>query len=1132
MIKVSEFSSLNFRDDWKLDFQQNVEYVQRFLPSDEIRVQYITDTSILPYLMNHATGEISALSSDVVYSDELYETREVVFSNNSVTEDCLFSLGFKTIHGEVLIEAPFEVCMELPDTILLQYTNRRNALDTIFGDRFSFRVEGAFLPQEVQFSNDTEDFRDQRYVPKVLNSHAYEQKTLTLGGGFGVPNWVARKINLIFALSSIHVDGIPMVRSDGSSVEVSILGNYYPLYIYKIVLEESEDRDSDGSALLEYLRSVDEKKKLIRSSSPDDLRVYFDSLGVETAKMIRELDLIIELSDVYTIEIDDNTSTSSKRTSLKYLFAFWANYFSEKEVKFKSIVTDEIRSNGFSSGPLGSGHRLKDGELQVEKLLVTKELIAAETIVQRLRFVGGVYVLSPATGFKISNVEITSDYYRCYFDAATGYKNEFVAGDQARIQTYSNNTYLWSIVIGVGDDYIDLSTTDKDGNGIPMVGDDVVQLGNRENPDRQDAVLLTSVNGEVGIITYFGIDSFSLDGKEGSWLGKHNGKKGAVIKGEFYFETGENVKDVISKASGRTYKEYLLDLSTYNQNTYYPLVFPRNAELRVSYRVYHQQTDAYAPWSTDFFSQWELDCEWENSGGIFDYDDDRIVHIFKIEFTGGISPFGRIGKLTSARTIGKSQEYCYVRGGSTYRVRIPSTVSGDPMVYLEGYVDNSELKLPIYDLTELLTAEEIDISAIEKIIPVPVVNFSQLQTKVDFNSERLLLLASEDIYEGATKDTPIISQINNKIEVNSNGIQLLSQRYTQLSDGITSIQNELSVTKQGITAISSKITSLENSINLSIEGIVGDITSINQNVSDLAKSLDTLGGEFQEVKAAGFVTNQNFVTIFALKANSLGESMVSAINVAPEGIIIQGSKISLNGAIAVRNEDNEATVTIDNETGVLTAKGAVIEGDITAKSGSIGSFEIAKDDTGSWFKVEDRMGLSGSQLRFVRAGNAVYVGSHPDESTGGGAKLGSFQLSGGTFGGLLSSSHYAIAAIAPIAEDSSFSRKYAIYAQGNTLLNGRIATRVRSVTSSVKLVNTDFFVLASSSSNITLTLPDNPETGQIIMIRKTGSGNVIVSGAILNAWSGTTSSVTIDNGDLGIFVCNGTNWTSNQITNF
>lgn len=149
-------------------------------------------------------------------------------------------------------------------------------------------------------------------------------------------------------------------------------------------------------------------------------------------------------------------------------------------------------------------------------------------------------VLSPATGFKIDRVETFDTYYRVYCRPEDF--NEFEVNDQARIQNFTGNNikYLWSLVLSRGDDYIDISRVDKDGEGVPAEGDEIVQLGNRTNPDRQDAVLLSAVNGEVGIFTYYGINSFDLSSKEGSWLGKHGGKKGAVIRGEVHITAGSS----------------------------------------------------------------------------------------------------------------------------------------------------------------------------------------------------------------------------------------------------------------------------------------------------------------------------------------------------------------------------------------------------------------------------------------------------------------------------------------------------------------------------------------------------------------------------------------------------------------
>ena len=280
-------------------------------------------------------------------------------------------------------------------------------------------------------------------------------------------------------------------------------------------------------------------------------------------------------SGVYVIGTNDNTPPTNKNvySALKILREFvryqgWvdqpvrqsdpvkfnsvtSNDFESKlkgwvidalgNAEFRDVLLRSFKSWNFAAGPLGAGvGMVNDDELQTDKLLVRKIMYVLEMMIQRMRFQGGIMVLSPATGFKIDRVETFDTYYRVYCRPEDF--NEFEVNDQARIQNFTGNNikYLWSLVLSRGDDYIDISRVDKDGDGVPAEGDEIVQLGNRTNPDRQDAVLLSAVNGEVGIFTYYGINNFDLSSKEGSWLGKHGGKKGAVIRGEVHITAGSS----------------------------------------------------------------------------------------------------------------------------------------------------------------------------------------------------------------------------------------------------------------------------------------------------------------------------------------------------------------------------------------------------------------------------------------------------------------------------------------------------------------------------------------------------------------------------------------------------------------
>lgn len=599
-IFISEFSSLNFRKDWKLSFQQNVDYIPKFLPTDNIQVQYVVkDFTLTPYLKNICTGEVQQLSPVLLLETESEKCYQLTINNSSISSDTEFNLYFASDQdGEKIKDANFCVCTELPDTILLEYTNRKNVYETIFDgiDRFLFRVEGAFLPQEISFENNTEEFRDQRYVSKILSSTAFEKKTLTLGGGMGVPNWVARKINLIFSLSSVHVEGTPMVRSDGGAVELTEIGKYYPLYIYKIVLEDGEDNEDTGDGIIEYLRAVDEKKKIIRKSSENDLRVYLEGTGIDTAKMIRELELIGELSMNYTIEIDDNLSGSTNKTTLQSLIQFISkdfvtnNKFKEyidqpvrttDDVKFNSVVAkesiktgkvtaEEVVSENFTSGLLGVGHRLWNGVLEISELIVRKTMHVFEIIVQKVTSVNGSMLTTPGGGVRISEVEELEDGYKCLFNNDDGtIPNPFIVGDQALHQVFTGKNIgrYWRLVTEVGDNYFVLSKTDCEaGSGIPQVEDEIIQFGNRTDKNRQNAVLTTSYGSDAPYTAYYSnVNSYSLEGKEdvreGNLRGINDPDFGQLQGSGFY---GKNVylKGIFRLLSGKTVEESIGDVQS------------------------------------------------------------------------------------------------------------------------------------------------------------------------------------------------------------------------------------------------------------------------------------------------------------------------------------------------------------------------------------------------------------------------------------------------------------------------------------------------------------------------------------------------------------------------------------------
>ena len=155
--------------------------------------------------------------------------------------------------------------------------------------------------------------------------------------------------------------------------------------------------------------------------------------------------------------------------------------------------------------------------VEADKLIIRKEAVFNELIINQMSFRLGETVHSNG-GFECTSVQEESTYYRCYYDNKNGTRySGIVVGDQARCQRYSADNksiikYFWALVTGVGDDYVDISKTDKDGSGIPAEGDNIVQFGNRTDVARQSAIVIDARDGG-SIQVLAKIDSFDLTDK-------------------------------------------------------------------------------------------------------------------------------------------------------------------------------------------------------------------------------------------------------------------------------------------------------------------------------------------------------------------------------------------------------------------------------------------------------------------------------------------------------------------------------------------------------------------------------------------------------------------------------------------
>ena len=299
---------------------------------------------------------------------------------------------------------------------------------------------------------------------------------------------------------------------------------------------------------------------------------------------------------IYVIRTNDSTAPSDSNvfSALRSLRQFTRKDVDDTVRGLLSMLKG-IQSDDYSTGLLGAGFALKKGAdgksyAEVDRLLVRWQAVFNELNIKQTSYVGGEAVFSPASMqcVRVEETEIPTNFvqladsngtllndingvalmaststakvYRCYFKQNDGEKtiyNQFAIGDQAmcrqfNIKTDSTTTtvnrYYWRKVIGVGDDFIDLSVEDcMTGSDEPQAGDDIVTVGNATEPQRQNAIIISSYGEDApSLKLYEHISDYVLSGKDVIVISP----KGNKFKGEFILSTGTTVEEELGNISG------------------------------------------------------------------------------------------------------------------------------------------------------------------------------------------------------------------------------------------------------------------------------------------------------------------------------------------------------------------------------------------------------------------------------------------------------------------------------------------------------------------------------------------------------------------------------------------------------
>jgi len=251
-IHISKFSSLNFEPETLKSWKDQVRYCQKLHINDDILIQFAADANeTFTYSVTNSIGTIVQSGSFIAtVLNDLITIHELTLSG--LAQDIYTMQIIQNTVQPLLVatSSPFIVTDSVENTTLLNYTNKINDFDTIFINGtvrvFNFRFEGGFLNSDTKHLVEAESFRNQYQENRQLYQMPYKTKILTVGNAFGVPDWVAEKINFIFCCSNVYLDRIKHVRSEKSVPERQVIEEGYPFSNFKITVEGEAELYTTG----------------------------------------------------------------------------------------------------------------------------------------------------------------------------------------------------------------------------------------------------------------------------------------------------------------------------------------------------------------------------------------------------------------------------------------------------------------------------------------------------------------------------------------------------------------------------------------------------------------------------------------------------------------------------------------------------------------------------------------------------------------------------------------------------------------------------------------------------------------------------------------------------------------------
>lgn len=235
MVPVSDPQYRQLDNDWYRNlvrsYQKPDNYAQKWLPGALVKMQFHANYGPVQIDLIRCDGSVITNVVPQAVETGLYDTGfvtyEAVFAPPSEAGYwyVLLKVGelgeapeFETL--EQLISEPQQSLSATAKNILtIDYKNDFNDQDIVFatGIIFTFCVEAVIGPLTPKSEKTL--WEDQPLDLEVIEARPFRVFRFILGDAYGVPDWVADKMNRIFCCTNVILDGVQYTQVDGSEWE-------------------------------------------------------------------------------------------------------------------------------------------------------------------------------------------------------------------------------------------------------------------------------------------------------------------------------------------------------------------------------------------------------------------------------------------------------------------------------------------------------------------------------------------------------------------------------------------------------------------------------------------------------------------------------------------------------------------------------------------------------------------------------------------------------------------------------------------------------------------------------------------------------------------------------------------------